>query len=348
MEWIKPEYSKKQVNKAGDLLTPREEFKHYSGGKMPLVDAIKILFNWRAAHAFPMQIILDFLRKTSLRVDKKAIAVQRLKRISSILEKLKRENGMNLSRMEDIAGCRVVVENCDQVYDIYEKFKKSRTKHILYRERDYINNPKPSGYRSIHLIYKYNAGKKEYGGLPVEIQIRSQIQHSWATAVEVVGTFTKQALKASSGDKSWLEFFRLVSIEFAKLERNQPYSNAQYNSSFNEMSELYNQLDVEKRLHAFKVVAKKIASSKNDTYYLLKLNLTDRLVTVSKFQKKDLENATSQYDSEEQRYKDDSDIDLVLVSAKSVKDLKKAYPNYFLNTGEFSKNLKKVFKLYHS
>ena len=100
--------------------------------------------------------------------------------------------------MEDIAGCRAVVDSIDNVRDVYKSLKKSRTKNILVRERDYISKPKESGYRGVHLVFKYNCRKKEYHGMAVELQIRSKIQHSWATAVEIVGTFTKQALKAST------------------------------------------------------------------------------------------------------------------------------------------------------
>ena len=102
-----------------------------------------------------------------------------------------------------------------------EKIVKGRTRNLLRRERDYIANPKESGYRSLHLIYKYNGQKEAYKGQFVELQIRSKIQHAWATAVEVIGAFTGQALKASQGDKEWINFFRLTSLAFTELENKQ-------------------------------------------------------------------------------------------------------------------------------
>ena len=60
---------------------------------------------------------------------------------------------MSLSRMEDIAGCRAVVENENFVKRVSNSLKKSRTKNILARERNYIETPKPSGYRGIHLVF---------------------------------------------------------------------------------------------------------------------------------------------------------------------------------------------------
>ena len=182
---------------------------------------------------------------------------------------------MNLSRMEDIGGCRAVVSNSTQVKSIYKTLKNSRTKHILHRERDYISNPKESGYRGIHLVYKYNGSKDKFKGLPVEIQIRSKIQHSWATAVEVVGTFTKQALKAHTGDADWLKFFKYTSIEFAKLEGYNPdeiYTNV---DTFKELEKLEIKLDVKNRLRAFNVAIEKLTDSKEDGagYYIFLLDM---------------------------------------------------------------------------
>lgn len=212
MQWIKPKYSKEKVKKAGQsLILAKVESEDF-------VNAIPVFHNWRSSHAFPMHIMLDLLRKTAVRIDKNAIAVQRLKRVASIYHKLVREKSMSLSRMEDIAGCRVVVSNVKNVERVRNTLKNSRTKNILHRERDYIAEPKESGYRGIHLVYRYNGSKKEFKGMSVELQIRSKVQHSWATAVEVVGTFTKQALKASSGDNNWLNLFKYASVEFSILE----------------------------------------------------------------------------------------------------------------------------------
>ena len=109
--WIEPRFPKEQVKKAGVILISSdispEDYER----------AFTILHNWRSSHAFPMQIMLDFLRTNALRVDQKALAVQRLKRVPSIIGKLEREQNMNLSRMEDIAGCRAVVSDVKQVLE---------------------------------------------------------------------------------------------------------------------------------------------------------------------------------------------------------------------------------------
>ena len=56
-------------------------------------------------------------------------------------------------------------------------------------------------------------------GLQIEIQLRSRLQHQWATAVETVGTFIGDELKSNRGDQGWLRFFALMSSAIALSER---------------------------------------------------------------------------------------------------------------------------------
>ena len=75
-------------------------------------------------------------------------------------------------------------------------------------------------YRSLHLIYKYkNKHAPQYNDLKVELQIRTKLQHVWATAMETMGTFLGQALKSRQGDKKWIDFFAVVSSAFAHQEK---------------------------------------------------------------------------------------------------------------------------------
>ena len=111
--------------------------------------------------------------------------------------------------MNDIAGVRLLV-----------RIFTDRTKHDLRRPDDYIANPKEDGYRSYHVILSYK-GRGEatvYDKRRIEIQVRTRLQHAWATAVEGVGVSLGQDLKGGHGDLDWLRLFRLASAEFAMLE----------------------------------------------------------------------------------------------------------------------------------
>jgi ppGpp synthetase/RelA/SpoT-type nucleotidyltranferase len=335
MKFAKPEHSKTSVRKAGKLISTID----YTKSLIEYIDASLIFSNWRASHAYPMQSMLIYFRNKAFEVDANSITVQRLKRTPSIISKLNREEGMKLDRMEDIAGCRIVASTLNHAYKIKEKILAGRTRNILYRERDYIQTPKASGYRGIHLIYKYNGSKKEYQGIALELQIRSKLQHAWATTVEVVGTFTGEALKASRGNEDWLEFFKLASEAFANTE-SQDIKQYDYES----LKTVEKKLNVRTKLKAFSISTQHLGKDIANTYkfYILVLNTIERRVTIKKFKQQELQTATDTYTALEKEHVEDPHIDVVLVSASSLQGLKKAYPNYFADTSEFIKTLEKI------
>ena len=108
----------------------------------------------------------------------------RVKSIESILEKAERLN-IDLSRikdeMYDIAGVRITCKYIQDVYRVFELLK-TRADVEIFSVKDYIKNPKPSGYRSLHVIAKYNVETLE-GQIPIniEFQIRTHAMHLWAS-----------------------------------------------------------------------------------------------------------------------------------------------------------------------
>ena len=62
--------------------------------------------------------------------------------------------------MQDIGGCRVVLSDVKKVHALRDLLLDSKTKNELVKQDDYIENPKDSGYRGIHLIYKYKGKKR--------------------------------------------------------------------------------------------------------------------------------------------------------------------------------------------
>lgn len=108
----------------------------------------------------------------------------RLKSPASIRGKLKK-HGLPATRacaatLSDIVGLRLVLGDEGQVYR-FARAILSEPGAQLVRARDYIAAPKPSGYRSLHLILRVPAGEGE-AGVPVEIQLRTQIMDLWASA----------------------------------------------------------------------------------------------------------------------------------------------------------------------
>lgn len=297
---------------------------------------IEILANFRSSHAYPMQSMIVHFRKKAFGVDRNAIVVRRLKRIPSIINKLKRFPSMSITTMGDIGGIRVILQDMTDVNKLRGSLLKDKTRNQLLSEKNYMINPKESGYRSIHLMYSYQGSKENYRDFKIELQIRSKIQHSWATAVEVIGTFNRQNLKAGQGDEEWLSFFKIVSEGFKLLEEQQPLSKELKDN----ITSFYEELKVSEILQSFRVVAKH--SDKKQGYYLLQLSIEKRAVSARFFPDQYLEEAYEEYRRMEQEISEDLDKDVVLVSAQSIKDLKNAYTNYYADTELFLRNLQKL------
>lgn len=347
--WKTVIYSKKQIDKAGQMIKRKEltpdERKQY----------LDIIDNWRAAHAFPMNTFtINLKKKTSNNMG--IIVVQRLKRLNTIIEKLDRFSDMKLSRMQDLGGCRVILPKIEDVYSLRDKIVNSRIRHKLHNEKDYIKEPNPdTGYRGIHLIYQYVSDRNDkYNGLCVEIQLRTKLQHLWATTVETVGMFTHNELKFNKGEKDWLRFFQCVSETFAFSEDNRLNnieSAKQYEKVEAEIYDLMDKLDVINKLYGFAAASiiynnfdKKEKKYNNSGYFLIELNLSKNHVNVTSYKnsEKSINKAIEDYMQIEA--KKDSDINAVLVSAKSMDTLKKAYPNYFVNVRQFCDTLIKIMK----
>lgn len=334
MAWTEPQFTKTQVDKAGKLLSS-------AGASLSdLADALFVVNNWRSSHSFPLNTLQVGLRQRARQIDTEALVAQRIKRLSSIEAKLARFTTMKLSQMQDIGGCRAVVRSVAHVKDLAELHRVSAMKHKLLRVDDYLASPQASGYRGIHLIYRYYSDRSEtYNGLQIEVQLRSLLQHAWATAVETVGTFLKQALKSSQGHAEWLRFFALMGSALAIRERTAvvPNTPTERPVLFEELREKVAALDVERRLEAYGDALQTLEdqSVPEAHYFLLALDPVADTTTIRGFKKNELERATAAYLDVERSLKAETGAEAVLVSVDSIGALKRAYPNYFLDTQAF-------------
>src|SRR3989344_112304 len=180
-----PTESKSQIKKAGRLMFDTSKSMQSRRDALDLVD------RFRAAHGYPINTFQSTLHKR-LKDFPDSFMAQRLKRMPSIIRKLEKEKTMQITTMQDIGGLRAVVETVKDVYRLERKYSTAkRFPHIQKNAVDYIAKPRDSGYRGLHLIYEYrNKQHPRYNGLLLEIQIRTKLQHSWATAVEIMEALT--------------------------------------------------------------------------------------------------------------------------------------------------------------
>ena len=210
--------SKTAVKKAGETLRiAAPNSQEYSA-------ALDVLSSWRGLFADPLNAFNVLLRKMckKIGVTDKAIVARRLKRTPSIVAKLRRFRDMDLCRMQDIGGLRVIVPSIEDVYKIHRLLENSRMKHEIVKPcHDYIKNPKKDGYRSLHQVCRYRSETKlelSKLNLLVEVQIRTQVQHAWATAVEALGVIEKSSFKTGEGEQDFRRFFVLSSALLSILE----------------------------------------------------------------------------------------------------------------------------------
>jgi len=346
MAFAKPEYPKDTVDLAGDSLIGKQEaYIVLNSNDLNMDDIIN---NWRLAHAHPLNTFQMALRRRSSIVDPGAVIAQRSKRRVSIKDKLTRKDDIKLSEMQDIAGCRAIVNSVEQVYEIVKGYKRRYAKHELIDQDDYIKKPKSDGYRSYHLIYRYQSRRPsftDYNGLKIEIQIRSMLQHCWATAVEVADIFYHEGLKAHRGSPEWRRFFALMGAAIAMREqtRRVPRTPKDWPSLVNELRYYAQDLNVKSRLDAFGQTINVIGES--DTrragikHVLLILNPKsgDEQLRLIGFTASKIDEAARQYTLEEQNKSESEDA--VLVSVSDASTLRRAYPNYFLDTKLFLNTL---------
>lgn len=131
---------------------------------------------------------IDIIKKYNLThhdIDPINYVTARVKSEDSMKEKLKRkgydvtlENA--LTKIYDAAGIRIICSYIDDVYMVVDMLKKCKDMTVI-KEKDYIKNPKPNGYRSYHIVFKLSldiAG--EIHPIYVEIQIRTIAMDFWS------------------------------------------------------------------------------------------------------------------------------------------------------------------------
>ncbi|MER6235925.1 RelA/SpoT domain-containing protein [Streptomyces clavifer] len=193
--------TKGQVNRSGDVLRDW----HSSGADLGMYEmgdhdlAFETLSAWRAAHSYPLTKVTNGLR---FMAGPQARVAQRLKRAPQIVNKLVRQPKMKLARIEDIGGCRAVLPDRASVDAVVSKM---RGRWEIHRERDYVADPKSSGYRALHFV-------TERDGKRIEVQLRTVGQQTWADTVESFAATYELPLKDEVGPEPVLEFFRCAGL----------------------------------------------------------------------------------------------------------------------------------------
>ena len=330
--WVVPEHSNKRVQKASRTIGKG------TGTAQEIQEARDVLSNYRLAHAFPLNAVTVTVRKRALNVDPNAVVAERRKRLPTILDKLKRHPTMSVTTMQDLGGCRVIYETVAEVDALVEVLRDlPRSKNRVKKVDDYLRDqpgPRKSGYRGVHLVYEYGASKAEYHGLRIELQVRTRLQHAWATAVETMDLFSGSELKYGKGDPNVLRFFVLVSSLMALDEGTAPTPGAEGTADelAAELARLEADVAVLGRLRGYASIVGEHAQTDRRNALTLELERREGRLTVIVHETLALAEARLT----ELESLDDDNLDVVLINIARISQLKDAYPNYYADTGRFT------------
>ncbi len=333
-------YTAGQIDRAGKVLSSSIATKEQ------IDDAIAVMDGWRIAHGHPLEIALKALQVRATDVNPNATIGTRLKREESIRAKLIREPTMKLSKMQDIGGCRVILRNMNEVDQLVSLYANDPGISVT----DYVQNPRVSGYRGKHIIWKFEGEDADSRPMRIEIQVRTELQHSWATAVEVCSTFTDQNLKSDHpqvSDNRWVRFFALMGSVMAIAEggglvKDTPSEKAKLLAELKNLAALLHVSEMMKRWNTATEIINAAANDPLAHHFLIQLQAFDHLrarVNVTAYGKGREQQAAEDRVQLEKDARTRVGIQVALVAVQSVDTLKTAYPNYFSDTVRFLKEL---------
>ena len=352
-EYEKVKFSRSKIEKIGKIIADNKN--------MPIDEIpdeyMQVVDNWRAAHAYPLDVItseIEFTLQTKMKAEYNNLIIsRRLKRLDSIVGKLQRANHTALYGMQDLGGCRIITSTVDDVYKIIGIIKEDLIEkgHSVKYEYDYINAPREnSGYRSFHLVVECN-DNPDYNKLKmlVEIQVRTKLEHYWATAVETIDCIQSETLKSGTGNPLYTQFFKLVSALFS-FEENTPAVAGAPETKQSVVEQIY---AIEKKKRVRETLgavsqAVKLTGTYPETagYFLLILNSLTRFIEIRAFEQNNIERATQMYQEQEKKYSNNNSYNVVLVSIRDISCLLDSYPNYYMNTKSFLAKLHELCSEY--
>jgi putative GTP pyrophosphokinase len=186
------ELSKNQINRLGDRLRTTD---------ISELD-LRLLDNYRRSFTDAYEDVVGRIRD-QLGLEPTG---RPAKSTPSIIEKLRRER-TRLSRMQDIAGCRVIVPDLLTQDEAVENLKNLFDKFTIVDRRE-----RPShGYRAVHVIIVRH-------GKLIEVQVRTSLQHAWAQLSEKLSDEVDNAIKYGGGDEDLVSLLAVMSNASMDME----------------------------------------------------------------------------------------------------------------------------------
>ena len=279
---------------------------------------------WRGLHADPLLWIAGSVRNRLGHAMRHVAVGQRLKRQPQIIAKLKRDR-TRLAQMQDIAGCRAVLETPAEVVLAANRIQLRSARYYEVRgDSDYRKQGRPdTGYRAWHLVVVRE-------GRQVEIQLRTIRQQAWAEAVERAANRSGFDLKAGSGPEEIIDFFRLTSDSFYAMDNGRPVSGAtrkKLRFLRGRVEEYLPPVDTVDRAPPAKIRRQEFSTRLNN--WLIVYDWRAARFAGWSDLGTDTAEAAKQYASFERRYRYEDGYEVVLIGADSTETIKRTHAHYF-------------------
>jgi len=349
MAYPVPPKSKSAVKRAGKAIAQGRETK----------EDIILVDQWRASHGYVINTFQAWLKGLIKRSGIHADFAQRLKRRKTVFDKLrrKRPNGefliSDVTSMHDFAGCRLIFETIEDLWS-FRKFLRSQdtlrnVQHVLRNESqkyDYINFPKSSGYRGVHEVFRHHPrshrissiSSEPWQGLLVEIQLRTRVQHAWATALEISDIIDDQRTKFELQDTLRGDFFSISSELTAR--RYEGLCKAHLQLTDKELCERLQEIEIKTDiLRNLSTLRQFEGFDQLRKHNVLNIRVNDE--SELELQVHNRRNANLAIELANELESDLSSVNAVYVRADNPLQLRRAYQNYFNDPIDFVEMIEK-------
>lgn len=317
------QFSKNKIRKLGDRIRRQN-------GSLD-AETLSDLQAYRTSYKTSLAKVFNIICSYSRQIRKDSIVTYRIKRFESIIRKLNRYPTMEFDRMGDIAGCRCILKYDKDVYRLKELL--SLSKDILITDvKDYILEPQDEGYKSLHLFVCLPGDK-----FTIEVQLRNQVDHNWATLVEITDLLYNEKIKEGNSNPELIRFHYLLSLRD--------------NITLNEMKELftietkYKYLDRLSNVFSRNYLAVRkqwltIEKLANHSYFIIEVQKND-MPKINSY-------VTYQLAEDEyyERFKTNSNTNMVLthIPKATYEQISVAYSNYILTVHQFLDDCYKILE----
>lgn len=185
--------SKSQIDRLGSRL----KYGNHAEGDLRTLD------DYRRSFSSAYELVVRAVRR-GLRLEPTG---RPAKSTTSIVEKLRRES-IRLSQVQDIAGCRVLVKDRSRQDRVVKRLTELFSDTVVIDRRKYPSH----GYRAVHVVVRIDSR-------PIELQVRTVLQHEWAELSEKLSDTLDMPLKYGGGPEPLQHFLETLAEMAARQER---------------------------------------------------------------------------------------------------------------------------------